>query len=399
MLDFTRLSKQVNDFTRLQTDAHSRFRVALQEAGRRLREAPTEWEATRQKIAEARTSWLLAGWTEPPDTVASAPPRPERHRILSADGSQIVPDRHDAAECYVLNVGTITLPYGVRERPALTTTPAIYAVDDEMLEDTPDGATQFSGKRLSIKRFLAECEALASLTEAQSSETPALALFDGSLILWTLEPEADAFREKSLQTFFAALTKAQKNGVPLVGYISSPQSKDVVNSLKVWACPAHKGAKCDQHCKYRLQRLHPLYVVPECAGVERVTDAQLFAAVLKPGERSAVFESSSKILAQYPDRLKTRFFYLHTGAEVARIELPRWVTEEAGLLAQVHALAYDQACKGGGYPVALAEAHELAIVRGAERDAFFQLLARQFRREKLPLGGTQKSLAKRARRV
>ena len=86
-----------------------------------------------------------------------------------------------------------------------------------------------------------------------------------------------------------------------------------------------------------------------------------------------MFGSSSKILNEYPEPQKTHFFYLHTGAEVARIELPAWASEDREMLSRVHALAYDQSRKGNGYPLALAEAHELAVIRVAERDAFFSL--------------------------
>lgn len=399
MLDFTQIARQIHDYTRQQSEAQSLFREALLEAGRRLRTSPVGWEETRKKLADAKTSWLLAQWLECPDLVYAPDQRPETHTVISADGSQIIPDRHDIADCYVLNIGSIVLHYGENERPSLSTAAQIYGVDEEMLEDAPDGTTHFSLRRLSIRRLLAECERLAELTNAASAHTPTVALFDGSLILWTLEPEDDDFRSKSLGQFFRCLSVMKENGIPVAGYISNPQSKDVVNSLRVLTCP-HNDAHCDRHCKYRMQRQHLQYKKPECSGVERLTDADLFYALLKPGERSAIFESNSKIiLNEYRPEFKTRFFYLHTGAEIARIEVPAWVTEDKTLLALTHTLIYDQARKGGGYPVALAEAHELAIIRGAERNAFFQLLERNLQRNHLPINGTQKSLAKKARRV
>jgi NurA-like 5'-3' nuclease len=59
---------------------------------------------------------------------------------------------------------------------------------------------------------------------------------------------------------------------------------------------------------------------------------------------------------------------------VARVEFPRWVAEPPGWLDRLHALLTSQIEKGGGYPVALMEAHEQAVVRGSERDLFYQLL-------------------------
>ncbi len=47
------------------------------------------------------------------------------------------------------------------------------------------------------------------------------------------------------------------------------------------------------------------------------------------------------------------FFYLHVGTEIVRVEVPQWVAASSMLLDQVHAVAYDQAQKGMGYPIAL----------------------------------------------
>jgi len=39
--------------------------------------------------------------------------------VIGADGSQIVPDRHDTAQCCLLNVGLAALRYGGSDRPTL----------------------------------------------------------------------------------------------------------------------------------------------------------------------------------------------------------------------------------------------------------------------------------------
>ena len=123
------------------------------------------------------------------------------------------------------------------------------------------------------------------------------------------------------------------------------------------------------------------------------------SSLLEPGERSAIFGSRSQILNTYAPHHRIRFFYLHTGREVARVEIPAWVADDPELLALTHALCWDQARKGDGYPVALAEAHEQAIVRGAEKAAFFQMMQRAFVATGQPVSTTQKALSKRARRI
>ncbi|HLK58514.1 MAG TPA: DNA double-strand break repair nuclease NurA, partial [Chthonomonadaceae bacterium] len=349
-------------------------------------------------IADSRTSWLVAEWREPPETIHPAPPRPLPCVVLAADGSQIVSDRHDLAPCYLLNVGCIALRYGTGERALLTSRPQLSPPDEDMADEVQGEQVAIAPKRLAIRRLLAELAGLAELiTDHAPRAVPMLALCDGSLILWPLETEAETFRAEALAQFQAQLEIARQNRAPLVGYISLPQSRDVVNSLRVFRCP-HARVNCDVYCPNRSMP-KPAYVMPDCAGTERITDADLFRHVLKPGERSAIYGSSSPILQRYEDAHRICFFYLHTGVEVARVEIPAWVAEEPELLAQTHALCMDQAQKGGGYPVALAEAHEQAIVRGPEREAFFTLMERAFVTSHHTVTTTQKALAKRARRV
>jgi hypothetical protein len=49
-----------------------------------------------------------------------------------------------------------------------------------------------------------------------------------------------------------------------------------------------------------------------------------------------------------------------------------------------HTLVYDQCVKGEGYPVALARAHEQAIVRSADRRAFQRMVDGSLQRADLP---------------
>jgi hypothetical protein len=91
------------------------------------------------------------------------------------------------------------------------------------------------------------------------------------------------------------------------------------------------------------------------------------------------------------------FFYLNVGAEVVRVEIPAWAARRPELVGLVHALCLDQARKGRGYPVALAEAHECAIVRGADRAAFLNLLNRHLVKTGSAALQTRKALAKQSR--
>jgi hypothetical protein len=91
-----------------------------------------------------------------------------------------------------------------------------------------------------------------------------------------------------------------------------------------------------------------------------------------------------------------RFFYLKGDEEIARVELPRWV-EERGLVDMLHALVLDQCRRGQGYPVALSEAHEQAVVTGADRQQFQYLVELALSEKRLSTTTSAKSRSKKTR--
>jgi NurA-like 5'-3' nuclease len=93
------------------------------------------------------------------------------------------------------------------------------------------------------------------------------------------------------------------------------------------------------------------------------------------------------------------FFYLRLDDEIARVEIPRWVATDENLLNLVHTLVLDQCQRGQGYPVALSEAHEQAVVTGADRENFWQLVESSLVEEHLPSLTSAKSQSKRMRWV
>lgn len=407
MLDFSQVSSQIDAFTQESARALPYRRNALTEATTRLLHSGNDWPLTAEKIAAGKTSWLLANWIEPPYQTHPLPERPFPYTVLATDGSQIVSDRHDIASCYLINIGSIAIRYGGGMRSTLTSHPELQFPEDDLLMEMQGEVQVIAPRRLAIRRLLAELQHLVSLMRSEQStfdashpvsrSVPLMGLVDGSLILWPLESETEEFKQDSLHRLHTILEDSRQLCEPIIGYISRPASRDVINSLRVSKCP-HPVANCDRYCPRRAKP-KPLFLAPDCAGTEQITDADLFFRHLQPGERSAVFGSQSKILNQYPSEHRIVFFYLHTGREVARVEIPAWVATDYDLLARTHAHCYDQAQKGDGYPLALAEAHEQAVIRTAERTAFFQLLERAFVRERLPVSTTGKSISKRARRV
>jgi len=82
-----------------------------------------------------------------------------------------------------------------------------------------------------------------------------------------------------------------------------------------------------------------------------------------------------------------------------RIEIPQWVAQDEKRLNLVHTLVLDQCKRGQGYPVALGEAHEKAVITGADRENFCRLVEAQLIAEHLPTSRFGQKQSKKTRWV
>jgi NurA domain len=201
-----------------------------------------------------------------------------------------------------------------------------------------------------------------------STLPPTIAMVDGSLIYWFLEPLPGEARDRILQPILQAWRQLQAIGVPLVGYISASRSGESLNFLRLPACP-YPNPDCQTHCAHLPDKT-------PCQILEPLRDVAVWARLLQPGQRSPLWRSSARIQEFYGDQA-IYFCYVHVGSEIARIEMPEWVAREADRCNAALSLVLAQVQKGYGYPVALAEAHNQAVVRGGDRTRFFGLLEQQ----------------------
>jgi hypothetical protein len=356
----------------------------------------TDLEHLKRKIASSKTTWLVAGLVDGLAQHYEAPPCPVEFTVLASDGSHIDVDRHRSTRCYLINIGAAILHYGASPGAVLDSFPHLYygVVDLVIAPVGAQGREQLiEGTLLGIKRGVDECHRLAELVAELPPGSSALALLDGTLILWGLEAYPEFVTEVLLNKGFLGYLediKKLNNGrkVALASYISFPRSTDVVNTLRVALCP-HEPADCDRYCPPGEKR--------DCDIVAGVRDRELFSNILSRGERSAVFFSQSSIVQKHYGVHQVHFFYLKIDDEIARVEIPQWVAMDESLLNLVHSLVLDQCQRGQGYPVALSEAHEQAVVTGADRENFWQLVESSLVEERLPSLSSAKSLSKRTR--
>lgn len=421
-LDLYRTARQIEamsgEIRAGEEQRHRRLEMALRALDRpleRLVPCPLPLAVFRERIKAAaarRVTWLVGepGGDEhvaPALAVAHpAPAIPKDYGVVATDGSQIDPDRHGPAHCFVINIGGAAIWYGGAPGADLFTEPYLYSRPEELAFREPgEGMREFpiEGPLLGMKRMAMECLELARRLEAMDPALPVVGLLDGSLVLWELSGDRfpEFVREELLGLgVLAAFDSIRKLALtrPLAfgSYISLPRATEVVNLLRIAHCP-HDNLEtlgCDRICgKGGAGR-------KECNAVGLgLMDRDLFEEVLRPGERSMVFRSQSTIVLRNYREHQVCFFYILVGDEIARVEIPCWVADDPAALDLLHAGILDQCGKGPGYPVALQEAHERAVVTMADRRAFWAIVGSTLEGKGVAVGGSLKAKSKRMRAV
>jgi hypothetical protein len=397
-LDMHKIAGQIqavaSDINDKKADSDSRLERALNTL------ITTQHETLEEKRMRSRATFSpIAGLNGSIARQYPCPTLPSDYTVLAVDGSHIDVDRHLAVQCYLINMGTVHIRYGRNHKARLGSEPRLYTGEDNMHIMDPDGnrTQNLEGQLLGELRAVEELRTLATLAKESDPDIPVLALIDGSLILWGLVGQTypDFVRRALMDDIYLPALDtlremAKQRPLALASYISLPRSADVVNILRLDGrqCP-YDTANCDDHCGSLRAWQRP------CDTVSGVLDRDIFGSLLDIEERSASFINTSVTIERYYGEHAVHFYYLNAGSEIARVEVPAWVAENPELLELTHAMLIDQCHKGHGYPVAISEAHEQAVVTTADREEFRFMLDSALQDHRLPVYTSQKNLSKR----
>ncbi|MDY6786017.1 MAG: DNA double-strand break repair nuclease NurA [Cyanobacteriota bacterium] len=385
MLDLTKLAGTmpgISQHLKQEAKASSQRLERAQELLSQALNHQTELVEAQQKWRD-RALFAAATPVEPLDTRLNLFSPPAQHTVFATDGSQIAPSHHEIAYCYLINTGRVMLHYGQSLLPLLDSLPEVFYKPEDLYVSKQWGirTEEWMGHR----RMVSEAEALVEMAcrwvkPPGAHDAPNLAMADGSLIYWFLEGLPGEARDRLLPPILEAWEGLRETRIPLMGYLSASRSGEAGNFLRFQACP-YPTPNCATRCNDNLDRF-------PCQIIDPLRDATLWENLLQPGQRGPLWQSSAKILELYPEALRIYFCYVHVGTEVARVEVPQWVAEDEALLNQSLSIMLGQVYKGYGYPVALAESHNQAVVRGGDRARFFALLEQQMIRAGLRNVGT-----------
>ena len=369
-LDLGKVTNQIEEMGRVLAERAGRQRMTLPAARELLHHFANQQEELRL-IAESEPGEKKLGCAIPGgealDAQFPAPDLPEQVTIVASDGSQIFPDQHGMAFYYAVNIGTVVFRHGSGLAPEVASEPTLYFSEDQVY---PNGSP-VNADRISAQRDLAEMQELARLALREpATGPPRIALGDGSLVIWLERKEIpDDQQSQILKSYLGCLDRLRGEDLPVAAFVSRPRSAEVVALLYL--------AYQEPEERQNVTKLSDT----QFGGL---TDRALFG-FLEPGERSASFVRS--MASNRPYRAQghsVTFFYLNTGTDLARVEVPEWVARHRDRLDLVHATVYEQCRFNKGYPYVLTRADELAVILGDEREALENLITQSLIRHGLP---------------
>ncbi len=342
-----------------QDTLRKRARSLLDNWADRAAELNAKLERARQADPSLRCAIPLE---EPLDASFPAPAGQKNGTLLAADGSQIAPDRHAAALYSLVNVGAIVMQTGSGQAPE-TYTDSQLLFEDEIYTETG----MLTEEAIEQRRDIAERRKLLELVPHYA--VPVVALTDGPVELWGEKgAETEEYR-RNLELHKSVLSHLQTHGVTVAGYVDKPAADLVIRLLEIALFSTDEEFK-------DIRKRHSL---------RGVTDRWLYG-FLPPGHRSAVFGLQSGSRTRYTGDLALHFFYLNVGAPqhpwLVRVEIPKWVVDDAEKLDRLHAALLEQ-CRIMGskpYPYILHRAHEIAVVKLEEKQQVEQMLELELRK-------------------
>ncbi|MBN1483096.1 MAG: DNA double-strand break repair nuclease NurA [Chloroflexia bacterium] len=347
--------------------------------------------ARREELCDAarrETLQVLAYPEEELPRDASVPPFPPAYRLLASDGSAIAPDSHFPVPYALLHVALVGMAY---HPPAFWVEHDAHFLfrreDLTILPPHSQESIAVEGPVVDTLRSFKELEivwqGLQRLPD-DPQKRPLLAMTD-AIILWTHRGSGaghNEFKEDYLRRSVELLESFRQAGRPLVSFLSLPHHREVVNTLMARACPEDRQMNCAE-CRQ---------VPARCQVLRPLQDRHLFG-FLPEGARSPMFRPIYRgdLRWRLPPPIREldprlAFFYLNTGPEVARVELPLWILEQ-GLVDLVQGIILDQCrplrAEVAGYPVALSMAHHEAILTTRDRRALQWMIEESLARRQI----------------
>lgn len=328
-------------------------------------------------VSNVRMNFPYAIPIEPPVKVFKENTIKGSYRIIACDGSD-TPLRDDFIFPYFLiNIGFAYFQYFKNPKFVGDSEPEIFYTPDYIYAESMGIRYPISTEGINLLMLLKESTTLANKIKEFDLSNPSAALIDGSVIQWGVREKSVEKQKEFFKNYGNLLIEARKLNIPVAGYISGSRSRDVLGSINYYLMM--------KNISFLEEELFFIY------------DTDIFQRILKPFERSVLFQNNEQFIKFYPEKIF--FYYINNGYEVVRIEIPEFVAKNEDLFNTLNSILLNQSEKGGGYPEVLKEAHEQAVIHKKEQDAIEEILLNLLRKEGYDFKSIQKVLAKKIRTI
>lgn len=324
---------------------------------------------------------------------------------LAVDGSQIAPNKEYSVPVGAVQVGWY-VNFHARGEPYIKDIAFEVITPDELegAESDETGGTggrgdgNFAGWYINQRRFALECETLVTLMNEHGCaehaatdgrvEPPSspVCFFDGSFVISFAGQMLPARARPYINGVTSLLERSQTLRVPLVAFVDTTFSRDLVNLIDLYS-----GA-------------------PDARST---TDAVLLDRLLpRWGDRSPAFICARDDALSRDGRgsfyADVAFTYVRLSMErpPSRIEFPRWLLDGAAADGEAENLVEDlvnivraECIVGTGYPYVIETADAAAVVAQPDRARFYALFEQFAAHEGLTLQRAHKAQSKLNRRA
>jgi hypothetical protein len=388
-LEFEKLTADVESMAQNVYERQKVHDLLLDRALAKLRAHAEAWQrvdyCVKQAIDQVGLKELRAARPldekEPLDAAIDPPPAPDQGTIVAVDGSQIMPNRHGAFLYSLINIGILVYYHGSAAPPQQYTVPALDYPGRDEDQDFEDRAAL-----VSLRRDQAEIESLAQAVHAQiQAPRPLLALLDQRLLYWPAVGANDSEGQRVLLAWQQAISDMRGQGAHLAGYIARSRKQSVLTML---------DALDIDEPDFDMDRLTKR---DQTLGL---SDGALFARLLDPGQRSKVYVDVSQHNEDFSRRDAMNeicFFYFNPGPggrQIARVDIPISVAQDAQAVSDIHALLHEQCLYLGQYPYALTRADEIAVVGRRDQEHLDVMIENAMQRHGLSRSATAKQQTK-----
>jgi hypothetical protein len=272
--------------------------------------------------------------------------------IVAVDGSQIFSSADFNIPIGFVQAGAFWVSYGKKHSDFGQDILSDVLIGNSAIEKY-EQSEPLHDMSISLVRLAKELElALKVVEKHQERGLSACLLLDGSLVLRFLRRADEEIKEAMCNEIVKLLRVCERKLIPVAGYVDYSLAKDITSTLE-------KLSGKDYDIK--------------------VSDVSIVGPFLEEGgfgARTPVFRLKHSLLDGYYEEFSDDiyFFYqkIHSGFPI-RVEFPKWIYN-ANLVEDLAQVIAAQVVIGDGYPYVLLRAHETAILEGADRDRFFEVV-------------------------